>query len=171
MDDALYGAIAVPGWDDEFEDVRSRINLVCVASPDLGFRSLDETGLRDLLHFAFEKDRSLETINLKEELAAWQGDQRVRWLDEITPLNWMIGKKAYPIRYSPETDPREGVAYSPSVVVPADQLDDVDYHPFVCEGRMTVRIVLTDRQGRRLGETLDWPVYRSETGTGATRRS
>ena len=72
-----------------------------------------------------------------------------------------MGETVIAIEYSAETDPGEGLGLSPLVRVQESLLEAVDYHPYVCEGRVALRLQLLDEQGALLGETLDWPGYLS----------
>lgn len=160
-DAVIYGELAVPGWDVEFEQLRARINLVCVASPDLGFPPLNEAGMRDFLIGVFDAVEEIAAVNLRAALLRFVGKERFHWLAEITPTSWRVGGAVIAIAYSAETDPGEGVAFSPVARVQESLLDSVDDHPFVCEGHVALGLQLLDGEGGLLGETLDWSGYRS----------
>lgn len=156
---AVYGELNLAGWDEDFEQLIARINLVHIASPEIGFPSLNEAGRREFFRQAFKACPQLDEFELVPALDAFVGAGRLSWLDEIVPRAWKIGERSIPLEYSHETDPGEGVAFAPTARVEVRHLADVDYHPFVCEGRVAVRIELIDGRGRRVGETFDWPAY------------
>jgi hypothetical protein len=158
VDAALFGQLELTGWDAEFEQVLARINLVCVVVPELGFPPFGEGGRRLFLETVFAATKLPEQVEVGAELGDFIGADRRLWLDEIAPKFWSLpdGSKVS-IEYSGETDPGEGLAYSPLVRVGLKALTDVDYHPFVCEGKVAVRLCLTDEQDRVIQETLDWP--------------
>lgn len=158
---AVYGELNLPGWDDAFEQLIARINLVHVASPELGFPPLNEAGRRAFFEGAFKDGPKLDDFELLPALGAFVGEGKLGWLDDIVPRAWRVGEQAIALEYSHETDPGEGVAFAPTARVEQRILADVDYHPFVCEGRVAVRLELVDRRGRRLGETFDWPAYQA----------
>ena len=155
---AVYGELNLAGWDEDFEQLIARINLVHIASPEIGFPPLNEAGRREFFGQAL-KECPLDEFELIPALAAFVGEGRLQWLDEIVPRTWKAGERSIPLEYSHETDPGEGVAFAPTARVEARDLAEVDYHPFVCEGRVAVRIELIDRRGRRGDETYDWPTY------------
>ena len=161
VESAVYGELNLPGWEKAFEQLIARINLVHIASPEIGLPPMDEAGRREFFRHAFQKCPQLDEFELIPALDAFVGAGRLQWLDEIVPCHWKVGEHSIPLEYSHETDPGEGVAFAPTARVEAGQLAGVDYHPFVCEGRVAVRIELIDRRGRRLDETFDWPAYQA----------
>ena len=73
VDAVMYGELSLQGWDEEFEQLRARINLVCVASPDLGFPPLNEGGMRDFLTRVIEAVEDVAAVNVTTELRAlWE---------------------------------------------------------------------------------------------------
>jgi len=161
VDAVVYGEIPLRGLDDVFEELRARINLVCVVSPELGFPDLGYSGFRSFLEQILTGIESPETVDASLELQRIVGGSKLRWLDEIVPSRWIIsGEQKIKLRYSLETDPSEGHAIAPEADVRIADLLDVDEHPFVCEGRVAVRLWLRDPKGKRLDSTFDWPVFR-----------
>lgn len=160
IDALCYGELQLPGMDESFMQLLARINLVCVASPELGYPAFDEAGLRAFFRSVVEGSEEPEKVDARGALAEFVGEVRLGWLDEIVPVRWRLGKDGgFDLRYAAETNPGEGAAFSPVAEVKAEDLTEMRDHPFVCEGRVAVRLRLLDAKGKFLEETLDWPGY------------
>lgn len=170
VDALCYGEVILPGMDEEFFQLVARINLVCVASPDLDYPSLDECGLRRFFRFAVAGKGQPEQVDARRALEEFVGSVKLGWLDEIVPRQWRLENGVrVDLEYSPETNPKEGTAFSPTGELPVSGLEGTRDHPFVCEGRVAVRLRLTDERGLRLGETLDWPSYSASLKSRSSR--
>ena len=166
IDAVSYGEVALPGLDEEFAELRARINLVSVVSPELGFPDLGFKGYRSFIERSLTAAEDPMTLNVAFALEEEVGGSRLKWLEEIVPRHWGIpdGPKIH-LRYSMETEPAEGQAIAPDADVRLADLLDVGFHPFVCEGRVAVNLWLRDPKGNRIDSTYDWPTYRgSEYG-------
>lgn len=162
VDAVVYGEIPLPGLDDAFGELRSRINLLCVVSPELGFPDLGHTGFRSFLETILRDVEDPAAVDAAAALEELISGSRLRWLDEIVPVHWVVAEGVkVKLRYSAETDPAEGHAIAPEADVRLADLLAVDVHPFVCEGRVAVRLWLRDPKGKRLESTFDWPAFRA----------
>jgi len=160
VDALCFGERMLPGMDDAFQQLLARINLVCVASPELDYPAFDEAGLRRFFRFALAGRDEPEQTDAMEALREFVGPVRMGWLDQIVPRNWMLdGGEAVELRYAKETNPAEGTAFSPVGAVKLEALSGVDDHPFVCEGRVAVKLRLLNSHGKFLEETLDCSTY------------
>jgi hypothetical protein len=160
IDSLCYGEIRLPGMDEIFDQLLARINLVCVASPELDYPCLDFEGLRKFFRYALAGREEPDQVDVGAALAAFVGQAKMRWLDEIVPRRWRLGDAAgFDLQYSAETNPGEGVALSPIGTVRVSQLGGLRDHPFVCEGRVAVRLRLLNDDDSLLEETLDWSAH------------
>ena len=160
VDALCYGERDLPGMDDDFFQTLARINLVCVASPELEYPAFDESGLRRFFRYALAGREEPEATDATEALREFVGPVRMGWLDDIVPRKWELdGGETVELRYARETNPGEGTAFSPVGSIKLGALSDVDDHPYVCEGRVAVRLRVLDGQGRLLEETLDCSGY------------
>jgi hypothetical protein len=159
VDGLCHGGRTLPGMDDHFAQWVARINLVCVASPEAGFPALGHCGIRRFFVETLNRAEP-EEVDILEALRDFVGRDRFAWLDEMVPVSWRLENGAQiRLEYSSETDPAEGTAYSPVGEIRIRDLAGMRDHPFVCEGRVAVRLRLLDESGGRVGDTFDWPGY------------
>jgi ATP-dependent helicase HrpB len=131
-----------------------------VASPELDYPAFDEPGLRRFFRFAVAGRTDLESVDALTALGEFVGPIRMGWLDEIVPNRWALADEiGIPLEYSGETNPAEGTAFSPVGSVKVEALSGLTDHPFVCEGRVAVRLRLLNEKGVVVDETLDWEGY------------
>lgn len=159
----LDGRLRLPQFDRRMEQICARVNLVCVVSPDLGYRPLDGEGIVEFLTHSLVgivDEDAARTVNLNAALGQWLGAERLGWLDEIVPASLPLpdGSKTE-LRYSLESDPRRGTAASPECEVALASVLDWKFHPFVCEGLAAVQLNLLDPAGSRLATVFDLPGF------------
>ena len=160
------GRLVLPQFDDEMWQLCARVNLVCVVSPDLDYPPMDGQGIEAFLVGAFadsEDESAVRGLHLRDAFREFAGETKFGWLNEIVPpeLKLPNGEVATML-YSMETEPRRGEAIPPEVWIQPETIRDWDFHPYICEGLVAVKIVLCDSRQRRISETFDWPTFKRE---------
>ncbi len=155
------GWFELPQFGHEARQFIARVNLVSKRLPDFEIPPLDGPALTQCLARAFtgcslvKEAQGADLLGgIRQHLPADQ----VSWIDELAPV-WMAwpGEKRHKLIYpeAPEAlDPPEGQ------VKLVDALP-ATMHPFVCDGKLAVKVWLMLPDGKRLEATTDWPGWRS----------
>lgn len=158
------GWFELPLFNHRLKQFVARVNLVCVAMPDLDFPPLNEAGITAGLARAL---RGVTTV--KEAQATHLGDafrqhlakEQLAWLDELTPLTipWPDGRSLKLLYLDRDADGE--IPPCAELQVKLHECFALKEHPRLCEGRAPVRLWLCAPDGRRLEPTLDWPAFRA----------
>jgi ATP-dependent helicase HrpB len=158
------GWFELPLFNHRLKQFVARVNLVCVAMPDLDFPPLNEAGITAGLARAL---RGVTTV--KEAQATHLGDafrqhlakEQLAWLDELTPLTipWHDGRSLKLLYIDRDAD--GDIPPCAELQVKLHECFALKEHPRLCEGRAPVRLWLCAPDGKRLEPTLDWPAFRT----------
>jgi ATP-dependent helicase HrpB len=155
------GCFELPLFNHEIKQLIGRCNLVARTLPELDFPLFDETSLVQCIGTAFSGltlAREAQTTPLRTAFLSWIGTDRLSWLDELAPLtiHWPDGRKLK-LLY-PEMKSETG---EPEIQAKLHECFQLQEHPKVCDGKVSVRIWLAGPDGKRIEATTDWPKWRS----------
>jgi ATP-dependent helicase HrpB len=162
----VRGWFDLPNLNHAVKQFIARVNLVCVAMPDLEYPPFNDAAITASLARAFagmSLAKEAQAADLLPAFHAHLQPAQVGWLDELTPLAipWPGGRKLKLV-YSEETDVTKGEAVAPEVTVKLLECFDLEAHPILCEGTLPVRLVLTTPDNKRLDVTCDWPQWKAQ---------
>jgi ATP-dependent helicase HrpB len=161
------GWFDLPNLNHAVKQFMARVNLVCVAMPDLEYPRFDEAAVAACVARAFHGMTLVKEAQAADLLPAFHAHlqpAQVGWLDELVPtgIAWHDGRRLKLV-YSEETDPVKGEAVAPELQVKLTDCFDLKEHPLLCEGTVPVRLALLTPDGKRLDVTGDWPQWKAQT--------
>lgn len=159
------GAFELPLFNHEVKQFIGRVNLICVALPDLDFPPLDEAAITVCLARAFKGLTLVKeaiATNLKNAFAQHLAPEQTGWVEELTPttINWVDGKKVK-LNYPEEVNLAKGEAEAPEAQVKLHECFQMRDHPYVCEGTLPVKFWLCTPDNKRLESTFNWPAFKA----------
>lgn len=159
------GWFELPLFNNEVRQLIARVNLVCVALPELDFPRFDSERINSCLAAAFSgltlaKEAQAQPLieTFRKELAVEQH----AWLDELAPrtVRWPDERQLKLVYGDPLANPGDPPT-GPEIQVKLTECFALQDHPRVCEGRVPVRLWLLAPDGKRLESTIDWTHFRA----------
>jgi len=164
---AAYGKgyFELPLLNHDLRQFSARVNLVCVAMPDLEFPPFDAEATQKCLARAFHGltlTKEAQAMPLKEAFHAHLAPEQLGWLDELAPTHilWPDGRKVK-LLYQERADFSAKEAESPEAQVRLQDCFPLKLHPLICEGTVPVKFWLCAPDGKRLDSTCDWPAFKT----------
>ncbi len=159
------GAFELPLFNHDLRQFIGRVNLVCVAMPDLEYPPFDEAAIVASLTRAFSGltlVKEAQGVHLMDAFRAHLAPEQAGWLNELVPASipWFEGKKIK-LAYSEEVDLTKGEATAPEAQVKLTECFQLKDHPFICEGTLPVKLWLCTPDGKRLESTFNWPSFKA----------
>jgi ATP-dependent helicase HrpB len=163
----LKGYFELPLLNHEVKQLIARVNLAARAMPEMELPMFDEPAISGCLARAFEGltlAKEAQAAPLREVFVQHIGKDRLGWLDELAPLtiNWPDGRKLK-LLYQEQPTAAPGQPNPPELQIKLPECFQLKEHPYICEGRLAVRLWLCAPDGKRLESSLDWPAFKSSS--------
>jgi len=155
----------LPLLSHEVKQFIARVNLVCAVRPELEFPPFDSTAIKKCLTRAFHGQtlvKEAQATSLKDTFLKHLQPEQIGWLDELVPLTiaWPDGRK-FKLLYPEEARDEDGEPQSPELQVKLHECFQLKEHPYICEGKLPVKLWLCAPDGKRLEPTFNWPAFKS----------
>ncbi len=159
------GFFELANLDHEVKQFIARVNLLCIASPELEFPVLDQTAITACLGRAFAGltlVKETQVLGLLPEFKKHLAPEQLGWLDELMPftVTWPDGRKLK-LLYPTDTTAAKSAFASPELQVKLNECFALTTHPLVCEGKVPVRLWLCGPDNKRIESTIDWPAFKA----------
>lgn len=160
------GGFELPNLNHRIRQFIARVHLLARIVPELEIPPFDGAALRAVLARAFHGVTLVKDAQSIDLTPAFEGhlDAAQRgFLEELMPLvlptgTGLGGKLVYP---DPSTDADEPTF--PEIQVRVTDCFALKEHPRIAEGRLPVSLVLLAPDQKRLGNTTDFPQWRSKS--------
>jgi ATP-dependent helicase HrpB len=161
------GYFELPLFNHELKQFVARVNLVVAVMPELEFPPLDDAAITKCLARAFEGltlAKEAQAAPLKDMFFHHLAKEQTAWLDELAPLTltWPDARKLK-LLYPESPRDEDGEPSSPELQVKLSECFALKEHPYVCEGRLPVKLWLCAPDGKRLEATFNWPAFKTNT--------
>jgi len=161
------GWFELPLLNHEVKQFVARVNLVCVAMPELEFPPLDDAAVANCLARAFRGltlVKEAQATHLRDEMLKHLAKEQLDWLDELAPLTvaWPDGRK-FKLLYVERAQAEAGEPNPPEMQVKLHECFPLKEHPKICEGRLPVKLWLCAPDGKRLESTINWPTFKTNS--------
>jgi ATP-dependent helicase HrpB len=161
------GLFQLPLLDHDTKQFIARVNLLCAVMPELEFPPLDDAAVESCLARAFTGltlVKEAQATRLQEVFREHLHPEQVKWLDELLPVRVPVPpgtttKLLYPERALDE----DGVPNAPEAQVKIHEIMGLKEHPYICEGKVAVKLWLAGPDGKRLEATFNWPAFKANT--------
>ena len=161
------GYFELPLFNHELKQFISRVNLVVAAMPGLEFRPFDDAAITACLTRAFEGltlAKEAQATPLRDAFLQSLGGEHRGWLDELAPTSilWPDGRKLK-LQYPEPALDKDGQPNSLELQVKLHECFALKEHPYICEGRVPVKLWLCAPDGKRLEATFNWTAFRANS--------
>ena len=108
--------------------------------------------------------KEAQALPLLESFRRRVQKEKVSWINEMAPteIAWHSAKKLK-LLYPEAPLDEENAPNSPELQVKLHECFGAKDHPFVCEGRLPVKVWLCSPDGKRIEPTFNWPAFKANT--------
>jgi ATP-dependent helicase HrpB len=157
----------LPLLNHEIKQTMARINVIAAAMPELEFPPADTAFILSFLTRAFAGltlVKEAQATPLRDAFLEQIGKERLEWINELAPqtIPWTDGKNLK-LLYPDQPRDEDGEPNSPELQVKLHETFALKTHPYICEGKMPVKLWLCTPDGKRIESTFNWPAFKANT--------
>ncbi|HXT39398.1 MAG TPA: ATP-dependent helicase C-terminal domain-containing protein, partial [Candidatus Angelobacter sp.] len=159
------GYFELPLINHDVKQFIARVNLICAVMPELEFPPFDDASKTECLARAFRGltlVKEAQATHVRDEFLKHLAKEQLDWLDELAPqtVTWPDGRKVK-LLYVESARSEESGPNPPELSAKLHECFALKEHPYVCEGKLPVKLWLCAPDGKRIEATFNWPAFKA----------